>query len=149
MPTRSTISFLFRFCANRFFVPIMSYFYAGYYLFPISACSFSDNLTVSTQPVPSFTQPIPFFASKRNNPLTLACIFLSTLYLFYPKPLSKKTQPSVSITLIPVGHNYYLFLYYSFIFSSGTFFLPEQIRIQSFSVSLCRYDVLLLLTGTK
>ena len=34
-----------------------------------------------------------------------ACIFLSTLYLFYPKPLSKKTQPSVSITLIRVGRN--------------------------------------------
>ena len=51
--------------------------------------------------------------------------------------------------LIRVGHNYYLFLYYSFIFSSGIFFLPEQIRIQSFSVSLCRYDVLSLLNGTK
>ena len=44
----------------------MSYFYAGYYLFPISACSFFDNLTVSTQPVPFllyfflFTQPVPF-----------------------------------------------------------------------------------------
>ena len=57
-----------------------------------------------------FTQPVPFLLYLFLFGLSLykfaclflcflvyffiqACIFLSTLYLFYPKPLSKKTQP--------------------------------------------------------
>ena len=110
---------------------IISSLFPTFVLFPISACSFFDNLTVSTQHVP-FSNSIthPFIQSFNRS-------FVHSLiaHLFHP--------------LIPVGHNYYLFLYYSFIFSSGIFFLPEQIRIQSFSVSLCRYDVLSLLNGTK
>ena len=35
--------------------------------------------------------------------------FLSTLCLFYPKPLSKKIQPLFLFALIPLGHNYCLF----------------------------------------
>ena len=50
-----------------------------------------------------------FFISKRNNPPFHLVSFLSTLCLFYPKPLSKKTQPSVSITLIRVGPTIFVY----------------------------------------
>ena len=81
---------------------IMSLLFPTFVLFPISACSF-------------FALLVPFGPSLYKFCLSNLCFlvyflyklvsFLSTLYLFYPKPLSKKTQPSVSITLIRVGRN--------------------------------------------
>ena len=152
------VLFLFQFWGNRVFVLIMSYFYAGYQLFRIFTQSFSlylfllSSLFLFCCTCSLFHQPVPFF----NSPtlLKLLLIFYS-LFLFsrsITHPFIQSFNRSIVHRfhpLFPVGHNYYLFLYYSFIFSSGIFFLPEQIRIQSFSVSLCRYDVLSLLNGTK
>ena len=80
---------------------IMSLLFPTFVLFPISACSFFDNLTVSTQPVPFLLYLFLFGLSLYKFACLFlcflvyffiqACIFLSTLYLFYPKPLSKKT----------------------------------------------------------
>ena len=56
-----------------YYILIVSYFYAGYYLFPISACSFFDNLTVSTQPVPFLLYLFLFGLSL--FPLSPACSF--------------------------------------------------------------------------
>ena len=94
---------------------IMSLLFPTFVLFPISACSFFDNLTVSTQPVPFLLYLFLFGLSLYKFACLFLCFlvyflyklvsFLSSLYLFYPKPLSKRTQPSVSITLIRVGRN--------------------------------------------
>ena len=112
----------------------------GLSLFPLSpACSFFqlshalETFTYILQPVPFFTlhhSPVHSIVQSFNRS------FVQSFIVFIPSSVS-------GTTII------YCLYYYSFIFSSGIFFLPEQIRIQSFSVSLCRYDVLLLLTGTK
>ena len=99
------------------------------------------------------TKPFGFFVANHSaflwQIIRLFCgnSTISKIFSFLFKVPNDSTISSFPLTR--VGHNYYLFLYYSFIFSSGIFFLPEQIRIQSFSVSLCRYDVLSLLNGTK
>ena len=71
---------------------IMSLLFPTFVLFPISACSFFDNLTVSTQPVPFFFFLFLFGLSLYKFACLFlcflvyffiqACIFLSTLYLF-------------------------------------------------------------------
>jgi len=71
-----------------------------------------------------FTQPVPFllylflllcsacsFLPQREQLSLSACIFFIYLVSFLPKTSFKKTQPFVSIPLIPVGHNYYFFMF--------------------------------------
>lgn len=97
--------------------------YEEHYIFSLSVlvqsvfCPYYVLLLCRLLPVPNFSLFLfcftcSFLALKGNNPLTLACIFLSTLYLFCPKPLSKKIQPLFLFALIRVGHNYYcLFMF--------------------------------------
>ena len=113
---------------NEFFMSFSSFFYK----YTICQRSFRSLFKV------------PNDSTTLSFPLTRPSLTRSFNRSFVHSLIAHRFHP-----LIRVGHNYYLFLYYSFIFSSGIFFLPEQIRIQSFSVSLCRYDVLSLLNGTK
>ena len=102
---------------------IMSLLFPTFVLFPISACSFFDNLTVSTQPVPFLLYLFLFGLSLYKFACLFlcflvyffiqACIFLSTLYLFYPKPLSKKTQP---LFLFAFFRERFLLYYYLSVF---------------------------------
>ena len=61
-----------------------------------------------------FALLVPFLPPKGTTLSLQLVSFLSTLYLFYPKPLSKKTQPLFLFSLIRVGHNYYCLFYIYF-----------------------------------
>ena len=96
----------------------MSYFYAGYYLFRIFTCSFFLTCSFSGQAC-VFVLGLYKFACLFMPPclfLYKLVSFLSTLCLFYPKPLSKRHNPVSFPPPIRVGHNYYLFLVFLFIF---------------------------------
>lgn len=69
---------------------IISSLFPTFVLFPISACSFFDNLTVSTQPVPFFHPAYSFFCLQKEQPSHLACIFFIYLVSFLPKTSFKK-----------------------------------------------------------
>ena len=101
-----------------YYILILSYFYAGYYLFRIFLGPFLLNLFL-------FIQLVPFFASKGNNPLTLPCVFFVQLVSFYPKPLSKKTQPLFLFALLVRAH----FIYF-------WFFVPLCFLLSPFHSSL-------------
>ena len=58
---------------------IMSLLFPTFVLFPISACSFFDNLTVSTQPVPFLLYLFLFGLSLYK----FACLFLCFLVYFF------------------------------------------------------------------
>ena len=58
---------------------IMSLLFPTFVLFPISACSFFDNLTVSTQPVPFLLYLFLFGLSLYK----FACLFCASLSIFY------------------------------------------------------------------
>ena len=76
---------------------IISSLFPTFVLFPISACSFFDNLTVSTQPVPFLLYLFLFGLSLYK----FACLFflyklvsvLSTLYLFIHNLSQKRHNP--------------------------------------------------------
>ena len=70
----------------------------NFYLY-FTACSFFDNLTISTQPIP-FLLYLFLFCLQKEQPSHLSCIFFIYLVSFLPKTSFKKDTTSVPLALL-------------------------------------------------
>ena len=82
---------------------IMSLLFPTFVLIPISACSFFDNLTVSTQPVP-FLLYLFLFCLQKEQPSIPPCVFFCS---------SPSKLVSFLSTLCLSLFSLYFFLYFS------------------------------------